>query len=271
MVYRNKFWEIVEKYNFLMNSAIEGPNCLEVCNGDCCSIKINIPKILAEDYIKRGFATKKDFVRSDVFSFKLRFDEKKGKCFLFDKNIKGCSVHNSGIKPPQCWIYPTKFSNPDDKEISCKRAKGWKINDSEKTKEAGKILKYYTFLCQLEAKKELKEIKHRFNDNSSRNHLIKSLKQTPPSQLAGFKDTWDFIIPLSAEGVSLQLKKFCTKLNKKCVKEYLECRSICDKVIQGLLDFLQQNLFQYVKEQGLDTEGEYPFFKLIKFNKNKNF
>ena len=123
----------------------------------------------------------------------------------------------------------------------------------------------------IQAKKEGKAIKNRFVKKSSKNELVDLLKQTPPSQLAGFKDTWDFIIPLSAEGVSLQLKKFCTKLNKKCVKEYLECRSICDKVIQGLLDFLQQNLFQYVKEQGLDTEGEYPFFKLIKFNKNKNF
>ena len=168
----NRFWEIIERYNFLMNSAIEGPNCLDVCNGDCCSIKINIPKILAEEYIKRGFAIKKDFIRSDVFSFKLRFDEKKGKCFLFDKNIKGCSVHNSGIKPPQCWIYPTKFSNPDNKEISCKRVKGWKINDSEKTKEAEKLLKYYTFLCQLEAKKEGKAIKNRFVKKSSINKLV---------------------------------------------------------------------------------------------------
>ena len=26
-------------------------------------------------------------------------------------------IHNSGIKPPQCWIYPTGFSNPDNKQI----------------------------------------------------------------------------------------------------------------------------------------------------------
>ncbi len=267
----DKFWGIVRKFNILMSSAIEGPNCLDGCNGDCCSIKIDVPKILAQEYIKQGYATKDDFIRGDTFSFKLRFDDEKGKCFLYDKKINGCLVHNSGIKPPQCWIYPTKFSNPDNKEISCKRAKGWKINDSEKTKEAERLLKYYTFLCQLEVKKEGKAIKNRFVKASSKNKLVDLLKQTPPSQLAGFKDTWDFIIPLSAEGVSLQIKKFCTKFNKKCVKEYLECRSICDEVIQGLLDFLQQNLFQYVKEQGLDTEGEYPFFKLIKFIENKNF
>jgi len=262
-VVNDKFWQVVRRFNNLMSSAIEGPNCISVCHGDCCSIKINVPKILAQEYIKQGYATKDDFIRGDVFSFKLRFDDLKGKCFLYNKKINGCLVHNSGIKPPQCWIYPTKFSNPDNKEISCKRAKGWKIINSEKTKEAEKILKYYTFLCQLEAKKELKEIKHRFNDNSSRNHLIKSLKQTPPSQLAGFKDTWDFITPLSAQGVSLQMKKFCEKYNNNCNIDFLKCSSVCDKVAKGLLDFLQQNLYRFVQKNGPDNEGAYPFFKLV--------
>ena len=151
-----------------MSSAIEGPNCLDVCNADCCSIKIDVPKILAQEYIKKGYATKEDFIRGDVFSFKLRFDDEKGKCFLYNKKINGCLVHNSGIKPPQCWIYPTKFSNPDNKEISCKKAKSWRIIDSEKTKEAERLLNYYTFLCQLEAKKELKEIKKDYDNELSR-------------------------------------------------------------------------------------------------------
>ncbi|MCK4479510.1 MAG: YkgJ family cysteine cluster protein [Candidatus Lokiarchaeota archaeon] len=261
----DKFWELVKNFNLLMSSAILGPDCISICHGDCCSIKINIPKILAQEYIKKGYATKEDFIRGDVFSFKLRFDDEKGKCFLYNKKITGCLVHNSGIKPPQCWIYPTKFSNPDNKEISCKRAKGWKIIDSEKTKEAERLLKYYTFLCQLEAKKELKEIKNRFNDNSSRNHLIKLLKITPPSQLAGFKDTWESISLLSAQGISLQMKKFCKKFNNKCGLNYLSCNSICDKVIQGLLDFLQQNLWKFVQKNGPDGEGAYPFFKLAEF------
>ena len=111
----DKFWSVVKRFNALMNSAIDGPNCLDMCHGDCCSIRINVPKILANEFINLGYANKEDFIRSDVFSFKLRFDEKKGKCFLFDKNINGCSVHNSGIKPPQCWIYPTNFSNPESK------------------------------------------------------------------------------------------------------------------------------------------------------------
>jgi len=165
------FWKIIRKYNNLMKSSIIGPNCIdpEICRGDCCSIKIDIPKVLAKEYIKREYATKEDFIRSDIFSFQLRFNEKTGKCFLFDKEINGCKVHNSGIKPPQCWIYPTGFSNPEGKEISCKKTKGWKITNSENLKQAEKLLNYYNFLCQVEAKKELININKRVWKKISKN------------------------------------------------------------------------------------------------------
>lgn len=257
-----------------MKSAIEGPNCLDICNGDCCSIRIDVPKILAEEYIKQGYANKNDFIRGDVFSFKLRFDEKKGKCFLFDKSINGCLVHNSGIKPPQCWIYPTNFSNLENSDISCKVANGWRINDPEKAKKAEELLKYYIFLSQLEAKKEAREIYNRLNEILYKNSLLNLLKQTSPSQLAGFRDTWDCFTTLPAHGVSLQMKKICKKYNESCKlieQNFLGCRSICGKVTDGLLEFLQQNLLYYVKKQGPDPEGEYSFIKLFEFSKNKDF
>ena len=268
----DKFWEVVKKFNFLMKSAINGPNCLDVCNGDCCSIRIDVPKVLAEVYIKRGFADKKDFIRSNVFSFILRFDEIKGKCFLFDKRIKGCSVHNSGIKPPQCWIYPTNFSNPEQKDISCKKTGGWKIVNTEKAKEAEKLLQYYIFLCELEAKKEVKDIINRLNDISCEKNLRNLLKQTPPSRLAGVKDTWDCISILFAQGISLQLKKVCQKFNKKCEyiahNNFLECPSVCEQISNKLIDFLQQILVNYIKNN-LDSEGEYPLIKLFEYDKNE--
>ncbi len=250
-----------------MNSSITGPNCLSGCHGDCCSIRINVPKILAEDYIKKEYACKEDFIRSDVFSFKLRFDEEKGKCFLYDKNLNGCSVHNSGIKPPQCWIYPTKFANPKLKEIKCKRANGWEIIDFKKTKVAEEILQYYVFLCQLEARKEFKKIIERLDNSISDNNLRFLLKNTPPSRIAGFKDTWDCITTLPAEGISLQLKKFCSK-NNNC--NFLECPSVCDKVTNRLFDFLQENLYNFIKNNGPDSEGKYSFLKLRKYSENKN-
>jgi hypothetical protein len=266
----DKFWEIVRDYNLLMKSAIDGPNCLEVCNADCCSIKINVPKILAQKYIEQGFATKEDFIRSDVFSFKLRFDNEKGKCFLYNKKINGCLVHDSGIKPPQCWIYPTNFSNPDGKDISCKRANGWKIVDSHKTKEAEQLLKYYIFLCQLEAKKEIKNIKNRIAKSLSKNFLHDLFKRTSPSKIAGFRDSWNKISILQAEGISLQLKKYCETLNQECSQNFLECQSICKEVIIRLIEFLQQIIFKYVQKNGPDSDGEYPLFKLIKFTKNED-
>ena len=269
-----KFWEIVKKFNFLMRSAIEGPNCLEVCKGDCCSIRIDVPKILAEEYIKRGYATEEDFIRSDDFSFKLRFDDEKAKCFLFDKNLNGCSVHNSGIKPLQCWIYPTKFSNPNNESLSCKKTNGWKIIDPKKTKEAEELLKYYVFLCQLEAKKELKNISMRLNNSLQKKSLIFSLRESTPCYIAGFKDTWDKIKILSAQGLSLQIKKFCQKYNENCsyMKDnyFLGCKKLCENVINALINFLQQNLNEYVKREGPSSDGKYPLFKFYNFNNNVN-
>ncbi|MFX1419920.1 MAG: hypothetical protein ACFE9N_13460 [Promethearchaeota archaeon] len=258
----DKFWEVVKNFNILMRNAIQGPNCLSVCQGDCCSIKINVPKILAEEYIRQGYAKKTDFIRGDTFSFKLRFDEQKGKCFLYDKGINGCIVHDSGIKPPQCWIYPTNFTNPENKELSCKRANGWRIIDPDKAMEAEKLLKYYIFLCQLEAKKEVKLLQDRLRNISAENHLKEVLKKTPPSQLAGFRYTWDNLKTLSAQGISLKMKQFCMKFNKQCKTKYLECKNICDKLIIRILDFLQQNMIHYIQKNGPDCEGEYPFFKI---------
>jgi hypothetical protein len=266
-VVADKFWDVVKKFNTLMSSAIEGPNCLDICHGDCCSIKIDIPKILAEEYIKKGFAKKNDFIRSDVFSFKLRFDEKKAKCFLFDTTINGCLVHTSGIKPPQCWIYPTNFSNPDNKEISCKRANGWKIVDSERSKEAEELLQYYIFLCKLEAKNEIRNIKKRLSNSLSKKGLEKLLKNTPPHKISGFRDTWDCFTILHSEGYSLQLKKYCQETNKQC--DFLNCSSVCDSVSSDLINFLQQNLYDYIKssDYGPDIDGEYPIIKLKKVEK----
>ena len=257
-----------------MKSAIEGPNCIDpqICKGDCCSIQIDVPKVLAEEYIRRGYANITDFIRSNIFSFYLRFDENTGKCFLFNKKINGCSIHHSGIKPPQCWIYPTGFSNPEDKPIDCKKVGGWKIKDIRKAKKAENLLKLYIFLCELEAKKESKRIQFRLNesdDNLSKSNLYslkKELKKIPPSSLGGFKDLWEYIGILPAEGLSLQMKKFCVQNNKDCEileDNFINCPAICETIASKLIDFLQVNLAAYVKKQDADVSGEYPLYKLF--------
>ncbi|MBD3341659.1 MAG: hypothetical protein GF353_21320 [Candidatus Lokiarchaeota archaeon] len=271
------FWSIIEQYNKLMKSAISGPNCINpsICRGDCCSIKIDIPKTLAEEYIKRGYATEKDFIRGDVFSFSLRFDEKSRKCFLFDKKLNGCKVHNSGIKPPQCWIYPTNFENPEEKEIKCKKIGGWQIKDKKKASKAQFLLEKYIFLCQIEAKREQKRILNRIiKENGTfkcKKAIKKEMMELAPSSIAGFKDSWKRIKILGAQGYSLQMKKFCLKYDNDCkhLKEnFLYCPSVCEKIAEKLFMFLLKILPKFVKENGASTDGEYPLYRLFEFAKN---
>ncbi len=261
-----------------MKSAIEGPNCIDpqVCKGDCCSIKIDVPKVLAKEYIKRGYANVRDFIRSNIFSFQLRFNEKTGKCFLFDKEINGCIIHHSGIKPPQCWIYPTGFSYSENESISCKKVSGWKIKYPKKARKAEELLQKYIFLCKIEAKKESTLIKKRLGALDNKNAQInlrtlkKALSNITPHSLGGFKDLWNHIGLLSAEGISLQMKKFCLFHNHTCLyltANFLDCNNICDVVASKLIEYLIENLYPYIKEKGQDVYGDYPLFKLFKLKK----
>jgi len=247
-----------------MKEGIEGPDCTTLCKGDCCSIKIDVPKILAKEYIKRSYATEADFVRSNLFSFHLRFDEKTGKCFFYDRSINGCKVHNSGIKPPQCWIYPTNFKN-NHNEIQCKRLSGWSIKSQEKTSKAEKLLEYYIFLCKLEAKKEIKHIVERIS--KFRHILISRVKDYPPSKLGGFHDGWDHLEILSAEGFSLQMKKFCLRHKNDCSflpDRFLECEEVCEKIANKLVQNLIDNIKHILVQGELDYDGSIPLYKLFK-------
>ena len=261
-----------------MMEAIEGPDCINPsnCRGACCSIKIDVPKVLAKEYIRRGLASKSDFIRSDVFSFQLRLDEISSKCFLFDKSINGCKVHNLGIKPPQCWVYPTGFSNSQTGEIKCKKLGGWRIIDPQKTNKAENLLNKYNFLCQIEAKKEIRKINKRLNRKERRKKsksiisLLDLIKNVAPCKLGGFKDMWDSFQILSAEGLSLQMRKFCLKYNSSCAflpDDFFECRFICDKVAEELIQYFSRYLYQYINKYGPDTDGEYPLYKFFNYIK----
>jgi len=268
------FWTIIREFNTLMKDAIEGPDCtnLDLCKGDCCSIKIDVPKVLAEEYINKSLATETDFIRSNIFSFHLRFDEQTGKCFFFDKQINGCKIHASGIKPPQCWIYPTNFSHPKNESISCKKLPGWKIEDPEKTLEAENLFKNYVFLCQLEARKEYANMFKRIGIKDGKdsyvlsNNLKKKIESVPPSSIGGFKDGWDHLEILSAEGLSFQMKKICVQIKPECnylPDNYFECNNTCVMVSHEIIRFLQINMVTILKSQGLQVDGEYPLYRLL--------
>lgn len=270
-MYKEEFWEIVQSFNKLMEISISGPDCTDpsICQGNCCGIQIDVPKILAKEYVKQGYASKDDFIRSNIFSFKLRFDNEKAKCFLFDPELNGCSIHKSGIKPPQCWIYPTKFTN-ESENISCKMADGWRIINCENMENAKELLEKYNSYCINEAKYEIKKIKNRIQNSiqSSRNNILKALGNYKPSELGGFQDTWDHIKPLPAEGISLQLKKFCEKYNNDCEflpDKFLSCQQVCKKIAYSLIRFFETHIFDVIEEYGIDSSGKYPFHIVFEF------
>ncbi|TXT63907.1 MAG: hypothetical protein BAJALOKI3v1_290011 [Promethearchaeota archaeon] len=272
---KEKFLEIVEEYNRLMKSSISGPDCTNpsLCKGNCCGIQIDVPKILAEEYIKRGYATRDDFIRSNIFSFKFRFDDEKAKCCLFDPDINGCSIHHSGIKPPQCWIYPTKFNNKS-KNISCKITDGWKITNFKNTRRAKELLERYNTYSAEEARKEHDLIKKRIQNSlhlSKNCNIIKDLQNNKPSELGGFQDGWDRIYPLPAEGISLQLKKFCQNKSNQCKympENFLECPYICKDIATSLISFFKTHIYQLIEKRGIDPNGMYPLHALFEFFNN---
>ncbi|MFX0073709.1 MAG: hypothetical protein ACFFAO_21735, partial [Candidatus Hermodarchaeota archaeon] len=96
--------------------------------------------------------------------------------------------------------------NPENKIISCKRAKGWEIINSKKAQKAEELLKIYNFLCQIEANSELRKIRSRIGKQKKKINKVKikklklELLKIAPSQLGGFKDCWDKVKPLAAEG-----------------------------------------------------------------------
>ncbi|TXT67738.1 MAG: hypothetical protein BAJALOKI1v1_10001 [Promethearchaeota archaeon] len=265
---KKTFWDTITTYNSLMKISIEGPNCTDptVCLGDCCDIQINVPKILAKKYIKEGYATKNDFIRSNVYSFKLGFNYLTAKCVLFDQNKNGCSVHHSNIKPPECWIYPTGFSPPKETPIRCKKVGGWNIKKVRTLIKAEELYEIYKEFCLLEAKSELENIKNRVI-NSKRKDLKKTFQEIKPSHLAGFQDSWDTIEPLYAEGYSLFLKRLCKKYNPSCPyipHNFVQCEQICTSIANELISFLECYLQSYCKQKGCDSSGKYPFHRLFK-------
>ena len=151
---------IIKEFNQIMSSSVMGPDCTdhEICHGDCCHIKIDIPKLLAVYYTNIGVADPENFERGDVFAFNLAVDPRNSKCFFYSRSINGCSLHRTLMKPLHCWIYPTGFSNApseekkisDDGTISCKKTNGWMVTNEVKAQKAFELLQDYVKYCRKE-------------------------------------------------------------------------------------------------------------------------
>lgn len=254
------YLEKVRQFNRLMAKSIEGPDCIDerVCDGRCCYIHIDVPKFLAEYHVEQGNARMEDFIRGNVFSFQLAVTDDKAKCVFFDENLNGCALHSTEMKPPQCWIYPTGFSNEpgiekkfdENGKIKCKTADGWWIMDEYAVKQAEKIFKSYVEFCRKEAKFENSEdeVLKRLE------HIWDLFRQTPPQTVAGLRDSWDSFKILQAEGMSLRMKKYCNEIKGKEEKRYFKCEHACRSVSSLITERIKERLPQYIEKVGFKRD-----------------
>jgi len=248
--------EQVREFNYLVKDSISGPNCIDlnVCHGDCCFIHIDIPRVLAQHYIDQGWASKEDFKRGSTFSFEINVDLEKLRCVFFSKEINGCALHLTGMKTPQCWVYPTGL-DPDNVNTSCKKASGWFINDPISVKKAKGVLEDYVSLCRKEAEEE--------NSPDSINQRLLALPiekfdTLTPSSIAGIEDDWDNFNFLIGEGYNLGVRSFCSEVG--CDFEYFECPVVCEPLKKKLLKFLSDNLSHFIQSNGF--KSQYTFMEL---------
>ncbi len=263
--------KIINEYNFLMKEAITGPNCIDptICHGDCCHIQIDISKLLAEYYIEKEYACKEDFIRGDLFSFKIKVNSSNSKCVFYDSRLNGCSLHKSMCKPPQCWIYPTGFNKgpgeekkfADDGSIKCKIASGWNIINPKNTSKAKLLFEEYVVFCENELISETtkERIKERLEP------LFQNLKKCPPKSIAGITDLWDQFDILKSEGISLKLKSLCENISDHtCNCAYIDCNNVCDEIV----DFLRQNLLDDVCRL-IKSNGAKEFYSFLELWNSK--
>lgn len=249
---------LVKTFNEVIHTSITGPDCLdrEICLGECCFIQIPIPKALASYYIQQGWAKKDDFKRGFEFSFVMTADLSSLRCVFFDKTLNGCSLHMTGYKAPQCWVYPTGLDT-DSLNHTCKKATGWNAENAENLLEAKEILCSYVNICKEEALLE----------NSSEQILVRlhsnELQKLPilsPYQIAGLQDSWDNFIVIKSDGYSMGMKHFCDKV--QCSKSYFQCEKICSKAYTRFLSFYELYLSKYIKEYGF--KQDYPIIEIKK-------
>jgi hypothetical protein len=248
-----KILALVKDFNENIKDAIEGPNCIDpnICKGDCCFIHIDIPKALAQYFIENEWAMEDNFERSDTFSFQIAVDLSRLKCVFFDKDINGCSLHTSGMKPPQCWVYPTGLDVGDVKH-SCKCAKGWDIKDPEKVTNCKHILEEYVNFCKEEFKEQnsKSEIEKRLSSLT-----IEHFKKYSPRSIAGIKDGWSSFEILENEGFGISMKPYCDAKSSDCNKNYFECEFLCEDVAKELFELINNNLFLFISKNG--AKGSY--------------
>jgi len=239
------------EFNQLIRPAVDGPNCIDrkICDGNCCFIHIDVPKSLAEEFIRTNMAKKDDFQRGDIFTFEINVDLKKLRCVFYDRKINGCSLHFTGIKPPQCWVYPTGLDPESAKDV-CKKAGGWKIINPGAVKKAKIILDQYVELAKQEGIHENspEKIHERFQNPA----FDLSFTNIKPSAIAGIQDTWETFLVLIGEGFNLGMRSICSAQN--CDKNYFECELICGPAKESFKKICMDKIPHFIAKEGFRKE-----------------
>ncbi|HMF32923.1 MAG TPA: hypothetical protein VKK79_15985 [Candidatus Lokiarchaeia archaeon] len=227
------FLDVIREYNALMRDNTTGPNCVDPtqCRGDCCSIMIDIPRVLAELYVEQGWLSPGNLRRGGPFAFRLGVSARTAKCVFFDHDLNGCRAHFTCFKPPQCWIYPTGF---DAGVKTCKKGYEWDIVDPAAAREAEILLEKYKTLSLEEVEGEVPLLKASWVKIEQT--LRATLGNLPPRKFVGM--TWGYtgLGVADAEGISLQARSACLQTVPDCPQDFIECERMCPAVIEWVLE-----------------------------------
>lgn len=257
--YCSRILELVREFNTLIKNSIDGPNCIDpnICDGNCCFIHIDIPKELVDYYREKGYASQNHFQRGATFTYEIKVDLDTLRCVFYNRKINGCSLHQTGMKPPQCWVYPTGL-DPETEKTTCKKSSGWKITDENAVKRCKEILEEYVHLSKQEA---VSLNSPDFLVSKILDSLIQDAGILKPSEIAGIVLEEEIFKVLRGEGFNLGLKSLCDK--QQCEFNYFECQKVCPSIEQLLLIGLRKALINYLVSNPF--KREYTLLELKKF------
>ncbi|GAB4321954.1 MAG: hypothetical protein Kow0069_26490 [Promethearchaeota archaeon] len=236
---------LVRLFNRQMRQGVRGPSCVGAtrCPDDCCSIHVDVPRPLVAALAATGeLDLERGVVRAGPFGHQLGVDASRVKCVLHDPETGGCRVHFSGLKPPQCFLYPTGFSRGPK---PCKVGRRWTFPDTGLRKAANLTFQRYLALCLEWGDRERSRLAAGLQvpGRGETAELQGKVAVLPPRMVAGLRLTSAGLVPLMAEGTSLSVRRFCATTSEgTCgsTGEFLSCRRTCAPVASAVVRFACQ-------------------------------
>jgi hypothetical protein len=256
---------LISTFNHAMLGNVDGPNCTDrsICKNNCCSIMIDIPHVLARNYIEQGRLGPGDVRRGDVFAWMLNVRSDTNKCAFFSPNIYGCRIYVDDLntRPPQCAVYPAGYTTG---AARCKAGAGpWLVKDVATGIASERLMGAYKKFCLAE-RDNIKKALVTSIPEAFEGRFLQMLGEVSPCSIVGIKETWFGFEPLLAEGRSFSFKQFC---DPGCVKAFLDCNRACNSAIDRLLAFIKSTMPAFIEKR--DMKEEYTLIELKEFMQEK--